>query len=494
MRKKLLGAMAALVAGAGGTAAQSPTRGPAGGRFGGGDGAVRPVQYNTPIPPRLPDGAGLPSGLPEGLGGPPGMAGGPDMGPGGPTGPGGEPQWPVPGPYMEQSWQKPPVDRAGLLGGLGGSPTNAPTVWFDGQYLLMFPKSLPVGFPTVTTGAPAGLGVIGTGTSSPLHGGSDLSLGMRSGFRLTAGFFRPQDHRLGLEVTGIYISPGSNDFFGRSSDNGIPVLTRPYFNTATGRNAALIVSFPNFTAGSILSRATSEFWGIEANAVFNVFRSSADGMCPWTVNAIGGFRYASLEESLTVSQQSQLLPGNTAPYAGITVAAPTSLLVQDSFTTSNRFYGGQLGLQWQMTLGRWYGGVTAKVGLGLVNQEVQIDGISGSSNPTVAVGSSTQTLGGLYANASNIGTYRDDRFGVPTDVNGTVGYNVTGYFTVTAGYNFIHLNTVARPTNQFSGAVDPALIPTSGTYGATPVGTAPYSIKQTDYWMHGLNFGFIARY
>jgi hypothetical protein len=398
---------------------------------------------------------------------------------------------------MQQSWEKPPVERGGLLGGLGGlggRPTNAPTLWFDGQYLLMFPKSMPVGFPLVTTGAPAGLGVIGTGTSSPLHGAGNLSLGTLSGFRLTAGFFRPQDHRLGLEVTGMYVSPGSNDFYGRSADNGIPVLTRPFFNTATGQNASLIVSFPNFSAGSILSRATSEFWGIEANAVANIYRSSPDALISCALNGVVGFRYAGLQEGLTVSQQSQLLPGNTAPYAGITVAAPTSLLVEDRFHTNNNFYGGQLGLQWQASVGRWYTSVTAKVGLGLMNQEVRIEGMSGSSNPTAAVGGSTLALGGLYANASNIGTYRDDRFGVLTDVNGTVGYNVTKFFTVTAGYNFVHMNTVARPTNQFSGAVDPSLVPTSGTFGATPVGTPPFAIKQTDYWLHGLNFGFVARY
>lgn len=491
MRKKLLGAMAAFVAGAGGAMAQSPTRGAAGGRFAGGEGDVRPVQYNQPIPPRLPDGAGLPSGLPEGLGG---ADQGP-TGPGGPAGPGGEPTWPVPGPYMEQSWQRPTPERDGLLSGRrGGTFNNAPSIWFDGQYLLLFPKALPTNFPLITTGAPANLGTIGSGSTTPLYGAGDMGLGVRSGFRLTAGFFRPQDHRLGLEITGMYVSPSSNDFFGASANNGVPVLTRPYFNTATGRNAALIVSFPNFSSGRVLGRATSEFWGMEGNALWNVFRSSPDAWIPCTLNAVGGFRFASLEEKLDISQQSQILTGNTAPYAGITVGSPTSLLVQDHFATSNRFYGGQLGLQWQASYKNWFAGITGKVGLGLMHTEVRIDGSSGSNNPTATTGIVTTSVGGLYANASNIGSYKDDRFGVLTDVNATLGYNVNRFLTVTAGYNFVHLNTVARPTNQFSGAVDPSLVPTSGTYGATPVGTPAYAIRTTDYWLHGLNFGFIARY
>lgn len=491
MRKKLLGAMAALVAGAGGAQSQSPTRGPAGGRLAGADGGVQAAQYNTPVPPPLPEGAGLPSGLPDGLGGYPAGPGGP-MGPG--VGPDGVPQWPVPGPYMEQSWQKPPTGRSGLFGGLAGKPTTAPTVWFNGEYLLMFPKSLPVGFPLVTTGAPAGLGTLGQRATSPLHGSGDLGLGVASGFRLTAGFFRPQDHRLGLEVTGMYVAPTSNDFFGASANNGVPVLARPYFNAANGQSAALIVSFPNFSSGSILSRATSQFWGIEANAVANLFRTGPDSWIPGTLNAVVGFRHANLAEGLTVSQQSQLLPGNTAPYAGITVAAPTSLLVQDEFLANNQYYAGQLGLQWQASIGRWYGSVSAKVGLGLMHQEMRINGMSGSLDPTAVTGIATQSIGGLYANASNIGTYRDDKFGVMTDLNATLGYNVTRNFTITAGYNFIHLNTVVRPTNQFNGTVDPAIIPTSGSFGGATTATAPYAIQDTDYWLHGLNFGFIARY
>lgn len=505
MRKKLLGAMAALVAGTGtgGALAQSPTRGSA---RSGED--VRPVQYNEAIPPRLPGGPALPPEMTAGPGGQPDMGpggpgmggpgmGGPGMGGPGMGGPGGEPMWPVPGPYMQQSWERPPVERQGLLGGLGGTPTNAPTVWFDGQYLLMFPKAMPINFPLVTSGAPAGLGVVGQATTTPLYGAGDLRLGAISGFRLTAGFFRPQDHRVGFELSGMYVSPASNDFFGQSSGTGIPVIARPYFNTATGANAALIVAFPNFAAGSVLSRTTSEFWGAEANGLWNVYRSADTGGLAWTMNAIGGFRFNSLEESLDITQSSRLLTGVTAPYAGITVASPTTLMVRDNFSTSNRFYGGQLGLQIQASAGRWFLGLSGKAGLGVMHEQVRIDGASGSSNPTSATvaGLSSVAVGGLYANASNMGTFRDDRFAVVTDVNATLGYNLTRFLTLTAGYNFIHMSTVARPTEQFTGRVDPALVPTSGSFGGVPVaGQPPYTIKQTDYFMHGLNFGFIVRY
>ena len=504
MRKKLLGAMAALVAGTGGALAQSPYRGPAAvGRTGSYDGAgVQQAQFNQAIPPRLPDmGPGGPGfGGPGGPGGPgfggPGGPGGPDMGPGGPGGPEGGPGWPPPGGYMQQPWERPPIDRPVLEQGLRSRGIEcAPTLWFDGQYLLMFSKNMPIGFPLVTSGSPAGLGVLGQPTTSALYGGGDLSMGMASGFKLTAGFFRPEDHRLGFELTGLYTAPTSNDFFGRGSGNGIPTLARPFFNTATNQNAALIVSFPNFAAGSVSSRATSEFWGMEANGLWNAFRTTPGGGWNCSLNVLAGFRFAQLQEGLSIDQQSMLLPGTTAPYAGITVQSPTSLEVHDNFNTTNRFYGGQVGLQWQASVGRWFGGITAKVGLGLMHEEVTINGTSGSNNPGgTPQNAATVAVGGLFANASNIGKYRDDRFAILTDVNGTVGYNVTKFFTVTAGYNFIHMSQVARPSNQFDGRVDPSLVPTSANFGGAPSGTTPYVVKQTDYWLHGVNLGFIARY
>ena len=478
MRKKLLGTMAALAAGAGGALAQPPARTAAPaplaavGAFDGGmrDAAVRPASGGEVIPP--------PMGGPGEMGGGPGMGVDPMMG--------GGPGYPPPGVYGGAAWQEPKVD--GILGG------GSARFYVDGQYLLVFPKSQPTGYPLLTTGAPAAgeQGRVGSSTTTILAGNGDLSLGSVSGFRINAGFWRPQDQRLGVDVGGLYIAPSSNTTFLRSSDAGIPLIARPFNSTATGANGVLIVSSPGVVNGEAAVRASTTFWGIEANATLNLYRSCPDNCRYWALNLLGGYRFNEFEETIAVTSRSTALPGRTLPYAGTIVGPGTTLEVRDRFNALNKFHGAQVGLQSQFSSGRWYVGVTGKVAFGVSNQKVTIDGSTAAVNP--AAGTSSSNLGGLFANASNVGIYRTDQFAILTDLNGSLGYNFTSWLTGTVGYNFIHLSAVSRPGNLYNGRVDPALVPTSGTYGTGASGSPAVNLRQTDFFLHGVNFGFIIRY
>jgi hypothetical protein len=482
MRKKLLGTIAALAAGAGGALAQSPAKtvAPAAigtvGAFDSGttDPAVRLASghSNPVVPPPLGGMDGVPPG--GGLGVDPMMGGGP--------------VYPPPGVQGGAAWDEPPI-----TGGLfGGGPS---TFYVDGQYLLLFPEKQPVGFPLLTSGSPAAgeQGRIGSSTTIALAGNrGTLNLGSTSGFRINAGLWRPQDHRLGVDVGGLYMAPVSNTVFMRSSDQGIPVLARPFISTATGAQSVLIASSPGIVSGDVASRATTTFWSIEANAMVNLYRSCPDNCRSWTLNLLLGYRFAEHNETLSLSTRSTALPGRTLPYAGVTVGSPTTIEVRDQFDALNKFHGGQVGLQSQFTSGRWYVGATGKVAFGATNQRVIVDGTSAAVNPID--GTSSQTLGGLFANSSNIGRYKTDQFAILTDVNATLGYNFTRWLTGTVGYNFIHLSAAARPGNMFNGQVDPALVPTSGTYGTGANGSPVFQVRQDDFFVHGLNFGFLVRY
>jgi Putative beta barrel porin-7 (BBP7) len=480
MRKKLLGTIAALAAGAGGALAQSPakTTAPAAvgtvGAFDGGmtDPMVRLA--NAPGNPVVPPPMGGGEGMPPDIGVDPMMGGGP--------------MYPPPGVFGSPGWEEPQMND-GLF---GGGPAK---FYVDGQYLLLFPEKQPVGFPLLTSGSPAAgeQGRIGGSTTIALAGNrGTLSLGSTSGFRINTGIWRPQDMRLGVEVGGLYMAPVSNTVFMRSSDQGIPLLARPFISTATGVQSVLIASSPGVVNGDVFSRATTNFWGIEASGLFNLYRTCPDNCRSWTLNLVGGYRFAEFQETLSLSTRATALPGRTLPYAGTTVSSPTTVEVRDRFDALNKFHGGQVGLQSQFSSGRWYVGATGKVGFGATNQRVIVDGISSAVNPNTQ--ESSQTLGGLFANASNIGRYKADQFAILTDVNGTVGYNFTRWLTGTVGYNFIHLSSVARPGNLFNGRVDPALVPTSGTYGTGANGSPLFTVKQDDFFVHGLNFGFIVRY
>ncbi len=479
MRKKILGAVAALSAVAGGALAQSPARPlaptPLGtvGAFEGGmrDSMVRPAnaeRFNEPIPPPMP-------GM-----GDPGMGADPMMGLGGPM-------YPPPGPYGQSPYEQPVL-------GEGVFDATAPHRFYvEGQYLLLFPETHPTPTPLLTTSAPADFGRLGAGTTTSLAAGSrTLNLGTASGFRLNAGFLRAGDQRFGLDVGALYQTPVSNNTFARSSTQGIPLIARPFVNSTNGAASSLIVSAPNSVSGSALVRATTEFWGIEANAVYNLFRTTPGECRLWQLNVLGGYRYLELNEGLGVSSMSTVLSG-VIPAGGLVVGPPTSLDVRDQFTTLNKFHGAQVGLQSQFTSGRWYVGLTGKAAFGGVGQRLSIDGSTALANPVARTGS--VTLGGLYANASNIGNYKQDRFAIVTDLNASVGFHITSWLMGTVGYNFIHMSSAARPGNQFDGTVNPSLVPASGLFGtAGAINRPPVTVKDDDFFTHGLNFGFIVKY
>ncbi|MCU0703944.1 MAG: BBP7 family outer membrane beta-barrel protein [Fimbriiglobus sp.] len=482
MRKKILGAFAALSAAAGGALAQSPTRPvaptPIGtvGSYDGGmkDPMVRPAnaeRYNEPVPPPMPG---------MGMGMDPGMGADPMMGMGGPM-------YPPPGPYGQMPYEQP------VLGEGAFSATSPHRFYLDGQYLLLFPESQPTRIPLLTTSAPADFGRLGSATTTILAGDrNSLNLGTVSGFRINGGFMRAGDQRVGIEVGGLYQSPTSYTHYAQSSAQGIPVIARPFTNAVNGAAQSLVVSSPNSISGSALVRATTEFWGIEASGVLNLFRTCPGDCRLWQLNLLGGYRYLELNETLGLSSQSAILAG-TLPAVGLAVGPPTSIAVRDQFSAINRFHGAQVGLQSQFTSGRWYVGMTGKVAFGGVNQRLEVAGSTALANPVAQTGS--VTLGGLFANASNIGRYRTDQFAIVTDLNATLGFHLTTWLIGTVGYNFIHLSTAVRPGNQFDGRVDPSLVPTSGAFGtAPPAGRPPINIRQDDFFTHGLNFGFILKY
>jgi hypothetical protein len=478
MRNKFLGTIAAVAAGAGGALAQMPARTAAPtpiaqvGAFdaGKGESGLMPANLNVAVPPPLPGMDGPPAGFD------PGMA---DMG-----GPG----YPPPGIYGQPGFQDP--ELSGVFSGIN----PAPRLYVDGSYLLLFPEAQPSFYPLLTTGAPA-VGEQGrpsASTTTTLAGGSGLGLGTASGFRINAGLWRPTDGRLGVEIGGLYVAPLSNNTFVRSSDLGVPLIARPFVDARNGTEQVLLVSSPAFARGEASVRATTTFWGIEANGLLNVYRTCDDPCRSWSLNLLAGYRFIEFSEAIRVSSRSTLLPGRTSPFAGTVVAAPTTIEVHDLFEALNKFHGGQVGVQSQFSSGRWFVGVTGKAAFGVTSTRQTVEGQSIATNTTTGFGA--QSLGGLFATASNIGRYKQDQFAIFTDVNVSLGYNFTRWFTATVGYNYMHLSAVARPGTAITGRTDPTLLPTSALYGTGGGAPQAFNNRVDDFWLHGLNFGFVVRY
>src|SRR5206468_1251673 len=109
----------------------------------------------------------------------------------------------------------------------------------------------------------------------------------------------------------------------------------------------------------------------------------------------------------------------------VELAEPMSPLfvVNESFSTRNKYYGGQIGLDGEYHFGhRWFVGARAKVAMGMMHEVLTINGQTETILPPAP---SVTALGGVLAQKSNIGTFSRDRFAVVPEVNLKVGVELT---------------------------------------------------------------------
>src|SRR5262249_6448166 len=154
----------------------------------------------------------------------------------------------------------------------------------------------------------------------------------------------------------------------------------------------------------------SKLWGAEVNYRCNLCCGCSSLCCGTTsrLDFLAGFRYLDLDEDLRITENvtvTNVPPGGLPPGVGVGDQA----FVQDQFHTRNQFYGGQIGLDWELRRGRWVLDTRAKVALGNNHETIDIDGFQ---VVTHANGTQQAFTGGLLALPSNIGHFQRDRFSV----------------------------------------------------------------------------------
>lgn len=387
--------------------------------------------------------------------------------------------------------------------GIAGDPTHEKhpglfgCAWASFDYLLWWTKSAPNPVPLVTTNPGAGSAFLGAPGTSVAFGGSEFDFGATSGARMTFGVCEPTQ-TVGLEVTALYLAASPSRFSGVSTPSGSPLFGRPYQDAVSGLQDALLVSFPGAFAGGINVSASSTLWGIEMNLLRHSITSNWEGDgplagCQWHTDWLMGMRYLSLREDLLIEQQTQILANGVGVYQGLPIAAPNSIAVTDRFDAANQFFGGQVGMQNELTKGKCYIGLLTKVALGSTYEVTNVNGKTSLVTPAAGVVGSTP--GGLLALPTNIGLQSRSRFTYVPEVDLNFGYEVTTHLRVYLGYSFLYWSSVIRPGDQLSTTVNKSQLPTSTSFGPLfgPAQPAPKFVE-TDFWAHGLNCGFAVRY
>jgi hypothetical protein len=219
----------------------------------------------------------------------------------------------------------------------------------------------------------------------------------------------------------------------------------------------------------------SRLWGAEGNVVMGLANPG-----PWRIDLLGGIRYLNLSEKFSFGTSTPDLP-----------PGPTTVFqTRDAFDADNDFYGGQIGLRGRYLWGRFTADATVKVAVGAMRQHVDI---AGSLTTNFFNPSTVQSfVGGLFAQPTNIGSYRRDVIAVVPEAGLNVGFRVTDWASILVGYSFLYASNVVRPGNQIDRSINPSQSQAiSLNNPATLVGAARPSFKfqGSDFWAHGLNAG-----
>jgi hypothetical protein len=299
----------------------------------------------------------------------------------------------------------------------------------------------------------------------------DLRLGRFDGARATVGVGY---NDWGLEATGYYLDRNtrSEALF----NSGTPfAIGQPYVSAATGTSNVLFSSLAGQYSGGTAVTAASRQWGLEANVRIPWYALFTD----WT-DLLLGFRYADLDEGLSVSSQAFFPDGST-------------FSVSDTIKTRNRFYGPQIGLHGRIgACDRGFGlEVLTKLAMGGVEQTVNLNGSNTFTVP--GQGSDTQA-GGLYARGTNFGTFRRGHFAVMPELNVNLTYNFNPRAQVYAGYSLMWLSSVARPGEQIDLVVNEGAVRFIANGTQANVARPTFGWRANELWTQGVNFGVKFQY
>lgn len=348
--------------------------------------------------------------------------------------------------------------------------------------------------PALLTTSPPGApqttaGVLGQPGTSILFGNGSLDDQPRSGGRVALGFWlhdaefvAVEFNYAGLEQEGTSFVRGSTF----SVPTGSPILAQPFFNTNTGQQDSLLLAYPMFNSAG--GRINTGGLATNLNGTFNfnseseihtagVVMKSVVWVLPeagWRTFFLGGYRFFSVAEDLTINS-------TISPVGGLFVPG-SQIDVVDAFSVGNQFHGGDLGLNTELATGPFTIGILTKVALGNNHQSVRING----STTTVSGGATAQFAGGLYSQPTNIGEQERDRFTVIPEAGVNLGLQLTRDVKLTVGYNFLYINRVVRAAEQ----IDPNINPTQFDGGILVGQASPAPLfRENDFFLHGLNTG-----
>jgi len=325
-----------------------------------------------------------------------------------------------------------------------------------------------------------------------LFGGNGLDFRMFHGVHAEAGMFFDNDDHFSVEIGGFYYLPRHDSFSIASDAAGFPVIARPVFNAIESLENSYLVASPATSNtpqvfGSSKVDARSQIWGLEANGGWHAYTCGR-----LHSEVFVGFRTIGLEETLDIHDEQ--IPASAASgftFKGIPINPGDTLLDHDSFRCNNQFYGFQVGSKLRWEFDRGFVDLFGKVGLGINDEQVRIDG----SSALVSGGTAQTAIGGILALPSNMGDHQRQVFSVLPEVGVNVGFEATSHIRLRAGYSFMYWPNVVRPGAQIDRTVNPSQVPTDQDFASSSGPPRPsFQFHETAFFLQSLNFGIEFHY
>ena len=345
---------------------------------------------------------------------------------------------------------------------------NSGNVWAQGEYLMFWTKSadLPI---------LASTGVLDQPGIRPLFGGNPVDLGLHSGTRLTFGLWDCPCQELGFQASYFMLGNYGKTFTADTTSNAL--LAQPFANAVSGHEDAAFLAIPNSQTGNISIRIANQMQMADALARINLSQTQCD-----RVDFLLGYHYAKFEERLNIDGSTTYIDPLGVNRVGTVISS------FDDFQTKNFFHGGELGLISKSTTGALTVELSTRISLGNNASQVKINGNTTTAVPNLA---EQNSVGGLMALPTNIGTYSQNSFAFIPQVGLTLTHRFTNNLDLSFGYTFIYWSKVARPGQQVDRQINPTQIPPGPLVG---VASPKFEFASTDFWTQGLQFGLLYRF
>jgi hypothetical protein len=318
--------------------------------------------------------------------------------------------------------------------------------------------------PTLTTSSESSRGLLGQPDTRTLYGGDRLETrhGDRfNGLEASLAYWLDDARDIGVEATAFFLERDSTHF--KAISDGSTLLARSYENP-DGSPASAIIAGQTPTGprdGGFVGYSRIELFGEAARLVAPLYATGC-----WRLDALGGARFLQMRDRTDLTASGHALPDRETLFG-----------LEDHYRVENAYYGGEVGLRGQLTAGRWSLQVHGDVGLGANVENVRAFGQTIVQTPAERLATPT----GLTVQPSNRGASERTEVNLVSEVGGRVGYRVTHWAQVFAGYTFLLWDSPLRSGDQVDTVVN--LHP--GTAPARPA--IPY--KEDLFWAQGLNGG-----